>query len=113
MRHKLGLFTEQTGDGELIQSWLDLLEQSGADFTLSFRALCEAAEDDAGYDKLSRLVQGYEAWSAAWLNVDHASIMSAAGTDPGSTRELPALMVADALNESLPVTISAPALPRN
>ena len=67
MRHKLGLFTEQTGDGELIQSWLDLLEQSGADFTLSFRELCEAAEGDAGHHKLGKLVQGYDAWSAAWM----------------------------------------------
>src|ERR1700737_4064802 len=52
------------------------------------------------------------AWSAAWLNVDHASVMSAAGTDPGSTLELPALMVVDALKESLPVydlSTSAPA----
>ncbi len=65
MRHKLGLFTEQSGDSELIQSWLDLLEQSGADFTLSFRVLCEAAEDDAGHDKL-RGSQGYDAWLAAW-----------------------------------------------
>jgi hypothetical protein len=43
------------------------------------------------------------AWSAAAENVDQASVTSAAGTDPASTNEVPALMVADSLNESLPV----------
>jgi len=47
MRRKLGLATEEDGDGELIQSLLDLLQANEVDFTRAFRALSEAADEPA------------------------------------------------------------------
>lgn len=47
MRRKLGLFTEEDGDGALIQGLLDIMQRSHSDFTLTFRRLCAAAESEA------------------------------------------------------------------
>jgi uncharacterized protein YdiU (UPF0061 family) len=47
MRRKLGLFTEEEGDGALIQGFLDSMQRSHGDFTLTFRRLCAAAESEA------------------------------------------------------------------
>ncbi len=41
MRDKLGLTTEQDSDVQLMSDWLKLLEEERADFTRSFRALCD------------------------------------------------------------------------
>jgi len=41
LRRKLGLFTEQDGDGELAQAFFNVLADSGIDFTLAFRRLGE------------------------------------------------------------------------
>jgi uncharacterized protein YdiU (UPF0061 family) len=47
---KIGLSTEADGDGELVQGLLSVLQEEGADFTLAFRALCDAAEgNDAAF----------------------------------------------------------------
>ena len=40
---KLGLFTSESGDEALIQSLLEIMQDNEADFTLTFRGLCEAA----------------------------------------------------------------------
>ena len=56
-RAKLGLTTEWTQDATLIDSLLDAMAQGKADFTLTFRALCDAAEDpmhDAAVRRLFR-----------------------------------------------------------
>lgn len=42
MRAKLGLFTEESGDDALIQSLLDWMQQTKADFTNTFRTLDDA-----------------------------------------------------------------------
>jgi len=47
MRRKLGLFTEEEGDGALIQGLLDAMQRDHSDFTLTFRRLCAAAESEA------------------------------------------------------------------
>jgi len=47
MRNKLGLFTEDAGDSSLIDDLLERLAQNQVDFTIFFRALCDAAEDSA------------------------------------------------------------------
>ena len=39
VRRKLGLFSEDAGDGALIQEWFDHLEDNELDYTLSFRQL--------------------------------------------------------------------------
>lgn len=47
MRRKVGLFTEEEGDGVLIQGLLDVMQRDHSDFTLTFRRLCAAVESDA------------------------------------------------------------------
>ena len=42
MRRKLGLRAELAGDGELVDSLLRTMQQTGADWTNTFRALCAA-----------------------------------------------------------------------
>ncbi|MBM3514372.1 MAG: YdiU family protein [Alphaproteobacteria bacterium] len=54
MRPKLGLTTAEDGDAELIGELLDAMHASHADFTLTFRHLCE----DASY--------ALEGWMAKW-----------------------------------------------
>jgi serine/tyrosine/threonine adenylyltransferase len=48
MRRKLGLSTPESGDQKLAEDLLSAMQQSQADFTLTFRALCEAASAAAG-----------------------------------------------------------------
>ncbi len=49
LRRKIGLLTEQEGDDEPdAGSLLKLMAADGADFTLTFRRLCDAAEGPAG-----------------------------------------------------------------
>ena len=64
MRHKLGLARPLDGDGALIEDWLALLEAGRADFTLGFRGLAAAAEDDAPAWLVA--VPGFDAWAARW-----------------------------------------------
>jgi uncharacterized protein YdiU (UPF0061 family) len=47
MRRKLGFFTEEEGDVVLIRELLDVMHRSHADFTLTFRRLCRAADSEA------------------------------------------------------------------
>jgi serine/tyrosine/threonine adenylyltransferase len=44
MRRKLGLFAEEEEDAALIRSLLEAMQSGEADFTLTFRRLCDAAE---------------------------------------------------------------------
>ena len=51
LRRKLGLLQAQPEDMSLAQGLLERMAQNGADFTLTFRRLCEAADSpdaDAG-----------------------------------------------------------------
>jgi len=69
MRRKLGLFTAQDDDLELVRAWLDLLHRNQADFTLTFRRLCDAAVDekaDAGLRTLIANPGEYDEWAARW-----------------------------------------------
>jgi len=43
MRRKLGLATEDPGDGALIRAWLDVMHRNECDFTQTFRALSDVA----------------------------------------------------------------------
>src|SRR5690606_16566361 len=47
MRAKLGLKQEEQGDRELAEAFLEALEAGRADFTLAFRRLAEAVEEEA------------------------------------------------------------------
>jgi len=69
LRRKLGLFTEQEGDEALAQDLLDRMAANRADFTLTFRRLCDAAAQphgDAGVRNLFADPAAFDAWAAGW-----------------------------------------------
>jgi uncharacterized protein YdiU (UPF0061 family) len=76
LRAKLGLATEHDGDAALAEDLLTLMARNRADFTLTFRALCDAAAapgepglaavrarfaDAEGFD-----APAFDAWAARW-----------------------------------------------
>jgi uncharacterized protein YdiU (UPF0061 family) len=68
MRAKIGLSTARPGDAELIQSLLSVMQQSAADFTLTFRALCSAAEHGVAAlsSTLGPATREFEQWLEHW-----------------------------------------------
>jgi serine/tyrosine/threonine adenylyltransferase len=62
LRRKLGLFTEQEDDAALAQALLDAMAANQADFTLTFRRMCAAAEMDSGDAEVRELFDRPEAW---------------------------------------------------
>jgi uncharacterized protein YdiU (UPF0061 family) len=69
LRGKLGLDTERKGDARLIQDLLDRMAANRADFTLTFRRLCDAAagpDGDQGVRALFADPGAYDAWAAGW-----------------------------------------------
>ncbi len=72
LRAKLGLATEQEGDAALAEDLLALMAQAGADFTVTFRGLCDAAAAP-GEGALAAVrarfadAAGFDAWAARWL----------------------------------------------
>ena len=69
LRRKLGLFAEREGDMALAQDLLDRMSANNADFTLTFRRLCDAAagpEGDAGVRRLFTEPRAYDTWAAGW-----------------------------------------------
>jgi uncharacterized protein YdiU (UPF0061 family) len=69
LRSKLGLRRAQPEDLSLAQGLLERMAQNGADFTLTFRGLCEAAagpDGDAGVRSLFADPTAYDAWAEQW-----------------------------------------------
>ncbi|WP_158790362.1 YdiU family protein [Granulicella sp. L60] len=69
MRRKLGLFTEREGDGALAQDLLQIMAANRADFTLTFRRLCDAAavpERDKEVRALFADPGVYDSWATGW-----------------------------------------------
>ena len=69
LRQKLGLGEEHEGDLELAQALLDAMAANEADFTLTFRGLCEASQDpgaDEAVRQLFRDPSAYDAWAVRW-----------------------------------------------
>ena len=69
MRQKLGLATERPGDALLIEDLLERMAANRADFTLTFRLLCNAAatpEGDEGVRAQFDDPSAYDAWATAW-----------------------------------------------
>jgi uncharacterized protein YdiU (UPF0061 family) len=64
MRRKLGLSTEDQGDGALAQDLLNAMSEAGADFTTAFRRL--DPESDAAVRPLFGDAAKYDAWAARW-----------------------------------------------
>ena len=67
MRRKIGLSVSAEGDGELIRRLLSLMEESHADFTLTFRALALTAADPAAEPRLRELLAGGSTDIGSWL----------------------------------------------
>ena len=69
MRRKLGLITEQEGDAELARDLLNAMAAHNADFTLTFRTLCDAAEAAENDEAMrSRFDDGaaFDQWAVRW-----------------------------------------------
>jgi len=69
LRRKLGLFTEREGDAALAQDLLERMAANCADFTLTFRRLCDAAagpEGDGGLRPLFADPGAYDSWAVRW-----------------------------------------------
>jgi uncharacterized protein YdiU (UPF0061 family) len=69
LRRKLGLLTQREGDAELGRDLLQAMGASGADFTLTFRRLSDAAsgqEDGAGVRGLFANHAAYDEWAPRW-----------------------------------------------
>jgi serine/tyrosine/threonine adenylyltransferase len=66
---KLGLLTEHEGDGVLAHDLLDRMAANHADFTLTFRRLCDAAANPEA-DATTRLLftdpTAFDSWATAW-----------------------------------------------
>ena len=68
-RDKLGLATEQDDDLALVQDLLDRMAAGKADFTLTFRRLCDAADDPARDRDVRDLFidpTAYDGWAERW-----------------------------------------------
>ncbi len=69
LRRKLGLMHQREDDLALAQGLLQCMAQNKADFTLTFRGLCEAAADpqaDAAVRSLFTDPSAYDEWAAGW-----------------------------------------------
>jgi uncharacterized protein YdiU (UPF0061 family) len=66
---KLGLIAEREGDAALAEDLLDRMAANRADFTLTFRRLCDAADSpdgDAEVRTLFSVPGAYDGWAAEW-----------------------------------------------
>jgi protein adenylyltransferase len=69
MRRKLGLERAEDGDRDLVLALLEAMHGNGADFTMAFRRLCAAAEDEEAIAEVRALFarpEAYDAWAEAW-----------------------------------------------
>jgi uncharacterized protein YdiU (UPF0061 family) len=67
LRRKAGLLTAQDGDDALIEDLLRGMHEAGADWTLTFRALADAAEgDEAAAVALFGSGGFWEGWAGRW-----------------------------------------------
>jgi uncharacterized protein YdiU (UPF0061 family) len=69
LRRKLGLFTRREGDAALAADLLERMVANRADFTRTFRLLCDAAASPAADTTLRALFAdptAYDAWATSW-----------------------------------------------
>jgi len=69
LRRKVGLVAEREGDAALVENLLKRMATNRADFTLTFRRLCDAAagsEGDEGVRTLFADPAEYDSWAAEW-----------------------------------------------
>ena len=69
LRRKIGLLSEREGDAALAEDLLERMAANSADFTLTFRRLCDAAEGTRG-DAAARALfangGAFDEWVALW-----------------------------------------------
>ncbi len=69
LNRKLGLFTERAGDAALAEDLLERMAANRADFTLTFRRLCDAAASPDGDGDVRAIFAdpgAYDGWAAGW-----------------------------------------------
>jgi uncharacterized protein YdiU (UPF0061 family) len=69
LNRKLGLFDERAGDGALVEGLLERMAANRADFTLTFRRLCNAAvspDEDGEVRALFADPGAFDAWAVGW-----------------------------------------------
>jgi serine/tyrosine/threonine adenylyltransferase len=69
MRDKLGLVRKEGGDLELVHALLRAMHENAADFTLTFRRLCDVAANekaDANVRALFANPAAYDSWASSW-----------------------------------------------
>ena len=66
MRRKLGLSTDEEGDRALVDELLETMHRHQADFTLTFRGLCEAAELREPRPAVFGATRDYDEWVPRW-----------------------------------------------
>jgi len=69
LRRKLGLSLPEEGDSQLAADLLDAMHRNQADFTLTFRRLCDAAETDEAEASLQSLFanrRDFDDWGVRW-----------------------------------------------
>jgi protein adenylyltransferase len=69
LRAKLGLSTCEDADAALAEELLGAMQRNQADFTVTFRALCDAAESAEGNARLRSLFANagdYDQWAERW-----------------------------------------------
>jgi uncharacterized protein YdiU (UPF0061 family) len=69
LRRKIGLASDQDGDVALVNDFLKAMADNAADFTLTFRLLCDAAADpaaDADVRALFTDPAAYDSWASRW-----------------------------------------------
>jgi uncharacterized protein YdiU (UPF0061 family) len=69
LRQKIGLGSAEDGDIALARDLLSRMAENGADFTLTFRRLCDAAagpDGDAGVRGLFANGAAYDEWAVQW-----------------------------------------------
>lgn len=64
MRKKLGIFNQESQDEDLINDLLSLMQQHGADYTNTFRALTYNKPEDTVFYGLAEFADWYELWQA-------------------------------------------------
>ena len=80
MRKKLGISGDEDGDLDLVRDLLQAMHGNAADFTLTFRRLCAAAEDEAADIEARGLFADpgvYDRWARRWR-----SRLAADGREP-------------------------------
>jgi len=69
LRRKLGLFSEREGDAALAEDLMQRMATNGADFTLTFRRLCDAVVGSQGDEEVRNQFAdagAYDLWASEW-----------------------------------------------